>query len=180
MHKGRDGRQITSAGVYVERNDKRCVVYRGTRAALIEAGLTGPEHFPEGHRRLTWHFPKSGANWSIRRKAGEIYSLTKLKDRRGVVDAELDAFNRAAVAEARRDPAFQRFMEGMRHSRERAGQSAASDMRGQRSALPGADGPTARHASGASPRAATPGGLEAIAVATFLVGFTIYLWTRQA
>lgn len=174
MHKGRDGRQITSAGVYVERNDRHCVVYRGTRAALIEAGLAGPEHFPEGHRRLTWHFPKSGANWSIRRKAGEIYSLTKLKDRRGVVDAELNAFNRAAAAEARRDPAFQRFMEGMRHSRERAGQSTPSNV-----ALPGADWPAARPARGASQRAATPGGLEAIAVATFLVGFTIYLWTRQ-
>lgn len=181
MHKGRDGRQINWAGVCVERDDRHCVVYRGTRAALIEAGLAGQEHFPEGQRRLTWHFPKSGANWSIRRKAGEIYSLTKLKDRRGVVDAELDAFNRAAVAEARRDPAFQRFMEGMRHSRVRAEQSAASDTRGQTSALPDAKRSPARHASAASARAATPpAGLEAFAVATFLVGFTIYLWTRQA
>ena len=55
MHKGRDGRQINTTGVRIERNDRHCVVYRGTRTALIDAGLAGPEHFPDVNRRLTWH-----------------------------------------------------------------------------------------------------------------------------
>jgi hypothetical protein len=173
MHKGRDGRQINTTGVCIERNDRYCVVYRGTRAALIEAGLAGPGHFPDAHRRLTWHFPKAGANWSIRRKTGGVYALTKLKDPRGIVAAELDAFRTARVAEARRDSGFQRFLDGL------ALAGIAPHARAK------AWGPieeaTERRASHGATRAAEQlNGLETIAVATLLLGFTIYFWTRQA
>ncbi|MGQ0751497.1 MAG: hypothetical protein ACT4PS_13250 [Betaproteobacteria bacterium] len=169
MHKGRDGRQINTTGVRIERNDRHCVVYRGTRTALIEAGLAGPEHFPDVNRRLTWHFPKAGANWGIRRRAGGVYSLTKLKDRCGLVDAELEAFQKAAVAEARRDPAFQRFLAGVG----RASETGARDMRLRPATAAFAAMPALRPAARTS-------GLEAIAVATLLVGVTLYFWSRQA
>jgi hypothetical protein len=168
MHKGRDGRQSNSVGVRIERNDRHCVVYRGTRTALIDAGLAGPEHFPDVNRRLTWHFPKTGENWGIRRRAGGIYSLTKLKDRRGLVDAELAAFQRAAVAEARRDPAFQRFLAGVHRAPE-----PGTDARDIRVCA------AAAIAAPVSRRPARTNGLEAIAVATLLVGVTIFLWSRQ-
>ncbi|MGQ0524520.1 MAG: hypothetical protein ACT4P8_12770 [Betaproteobacteria bacterium] len=168
MHKGRDGRQINTTGVCIERNDRYCVVYRGTRAALIEAGLAGPGHFPDAHRRLTWHFPKAGTNWSIRRKTGGVYALTKLKDSRGIVAAELDAFRTARVAEARRDSGFQRFLDAL------APASGAPHARTQEAA-------TERHARRGAMRGTEQlNGLETVAVATLLLGFTIYFWTRQA
>jgi hypothetical protein len=165
MHKGRDGRQINTTGVRIERNDRHCVVYRGTRTALIEAGLAGPEHFPEVTRRLTWHFPSSGANWGIRRRAGGIYSLTKLKDRRGLVDAELETFQRAAVAQARRDPAFQRFLAGARGT-----QAPVALVR---------ETQPHRAMAAAPALGSRANGLDAIAVATLLFGVTLYLWSRQ-
>lgn len=172
MHKGRDGRQINTTGVRIERNDGHCVVYRGTRTALIEAGLAGPEHFPDATRRLIWHFPKTGANWGVRRRAGGIYSLTKLKDRRGLVDAELEAFQRVAVAEARRDPAFQRFLAGVRSSTEPRGASAGDTHTQPATAAAFAGTPGSRPAARAS-------SLDTIAVATLLFGVTLYLWSRQ-
>ena len=167
MHKGRDGRQINTTGVRIERNDGHCVVYRGTRTALIAAGLAGPEHFPDVTRRLTWHFPRTGANWGIRRRAGGIYSLTKLKDRRGLVDAELVAFQRVAVAQARQDPAFQRFLAGVRGAEALGAPVHEAQPLRARAAVP-ALRPTARAS-----------GLDAIAVATLLFGVTLYLWSRQ-
>lgn len=168
MHKGRDGRQINTTGVRIERNDRHCVVYRGTRAALIDAGLAGPEHFPDVNRRLTWHFPKAGANWGIRRRAGGIYSLTKLKDRRGLVEAELEAFRKAAVAEARRDPAFQRFLAGVG----RVPEPGARDGLRRYATATAIAGSRGSHTG-------RTGSLETIAVATLLVGVTLYLWSRQ-
>ena len=170
MHKGRDGRQINTTGVRIERNDRHCVVYRGTRAALIDAGLAGPEHFPDVNRRLTWHFPKAGANWGIRRRAGGLYSLTKLKDRRGLVDAELEAFQKAAVTEARRDPAFQRFLAGVGRAPE-PGANARNMLMQPATAV--------AIAGGRASHTARTSGLETIAVATLLVGVTLYLWSRQ-
>lgn len=119
MQKGRHGSEITTAAVCIESNDRYRVIYRGTREALIAAGLAKPENFPEGTGRLSWHYPRFGQNWGIRRRNGDVYCLTKLKDRRGMVDAEVQAFRLAAAARARRDVSFQRFMERTRTGGER-------------------------------------------------------------
>jgi hypothetical protein len=174
MQKGRHGREITTAGVYIERNDRHCVIYRGTREALVAAGLAKSANFPDGNKRLSWRYPKSGENWGIRRKSGDIYRLTKLKDGRGNIDAEIEAFKRAAAAQARGDSKFQHFMARMRSGTERA--KAADDrFKGGASF---SDIP--RAASGLSARVPEQnGGLEGLAVATLLVGLTLYFWMRQ-
>jgi hypothetical protein len=170
MYKGRDGRQINAIGVRIERNDRHCVVYRGTRAALIEAGLASTAHFPDASKRFTWHFPKSGTNWGIRRRTGGVYSLTKLKDKQGLVDAELKAFSRAALTAARADSGFRRFMDRV--------QSATPLASPNEPSLTLSPWPEGRGRAGGA-LAASPGGLETIAVATLLFGLTIYLWSRQ-
>lgn len=114
MQEKRHGPEIAKAAVCMERNDRHFVVYRGTREALVAAGLAKPEHFPRGKRHLSWRYPRFGENWGIRRKNGNVYCLTKLKDRHGMVDAEVGAFRLAAAAEAQRDTAFQRFTSGVR------------------------------------------------------------------
>jgi hypothetical protein len=182
MHKGRHGREITTAGVYIERNDRHCVIYRGTREALIAAGLASPANFPEGNRRLSWHYPKSGENWAMRRKAGDVYCFTKLKDGRGLIDAEVTAFKLAATAEARRDAGFQRFMERMRHGLEQVDRGPrALDARS--TSKPSFRDFT-RGRQNDSPvvarRPAQAGNFERLAVTTLLVGITIYFWMRQA
>jgi hypothetical protein len=177
MQKGRDGQQISTTGVFVERNDRHCVVYRGTRTALIAAGLAGSRHFPEGQRRFSWHFPKSGTNWGIRRRGGDVYCLTKLKDRHGTVDAEIAAFYRSAEDRARRDAKFQRFLDQVR---------AGAEHRAPRPVAPLTQSVAAVAAAGhAEPsrvaaRAAPTSSLETLAVATLVFGLTVYLWTRQA
>lgn len=177
MQKGRDGQQVSTSGIHIERNDRHCVVYRGTRAALVAAGLAGPDHFPEGRRRFSWHFPKSGTNWGISRRSGGVYCLTKLKDRDGAVDAEIAAFYRSARKEASRDSNFQRFL--------------AQVQGGARRPLAGTGSPAALHCGVAAPnghaarerppnRTSATGSLETLAVATLLFGLTVYLWNRQA
>lgn len=172
MQKGRGYRLATTRGVCVERNDRHCVVYRGARSALIAAGLARPAHFPEGPRRFSWHFPRSGINWGVRRKSADMYCLTKLKDPQGVVEAELAAFYRAAEVEARRDTRFQDFLQ-----RVQGGALGAATGVGQLSSTSAAD----RRASRAHVVARAPAtGLETLAVATLLVGLTVFFWTRQS
>ncbi|HEX6003333.1 MAG TPA: hypothetical protein VFZ14_04995 [Burkholderiales bacterium] len=166
MQKGRDGYRLTVAGVRIERNDRHCVVYRGTRYALIAAGLASPRNFPEGQRRFLWHFPKNGVNWGVRRKSGEIYCLTKLKDHQGVVDAELAAFYRTAAGAARQDTGFQRFL----------AQIGAPVPAAARLPRPSLAFAPARAAQSAHPPRA---GLETVALATLLFGVTVYLLSRQ-
>jgi hypothetical protein len=172
MYKGRDGRQINAIGVRIERNDRHCVVYRGTRAALIEAGLASTAHFPDASKRFTWHFPKSGTNWGIRRRTGGVYSLTKLKDKQGLVDAELKAFSRAALTAARADSGFRRFMDRVQSAEPMPSHNEPASL----TFTPWPEG-RARAAGGVL--TASPGGLETIAVATLVFGLTIYLWSRQ-
>lgn len=181
MQKGRDEHRLAAtAGVRIERNDRHCVVYRGTRAALIAAGLARPGHFPEGQRRFSWHFPKSGVNWGVRRKHGEMYCLTKLKDPQGVVEAELAAFYGCAEGAARSDTRFQRILQQI-VSDTQAAPSPASVGRdaAQRplTALPvrAASQPGRMRSVGE----ANAANLETLAFATLLVGLTVYLWTRQ-
>jgi len=181
MHKGRDEHRFAAtAGVRVERNDRHCVVYRGTRAALIAAGLARPEHFPEGQRRFSWHFPKSGVNWGVRRKSGETYCLTKLKDPQGTVDAELAVFYRCAEGAARRDPRFQLFLQKVASDTAAADSPPAREVRNtaHRAPVPAraASRPAAKARSGAQANASN---LETLAFATLLLGLTVYLWTRQ-
>jgi hypothetical protein len=176
MQKGRHGREITTGGVYIERNDRHCVIYRGTREALIAAGLAKSTNFPDGKKRLSWWYPKSGENWGIRRKNGELYWLTKLKDARGTIDAEIEAFKQAAAAQARGDSQFQQFMARMRCGTERA--KAADDR------LTGGTSCSDMSREAKKPRlpARVPeqnSALERVAVATLLLGLTVYFWTRQ-
>lgn len=183
MHKGRDEHRLAAtAGVRVERNDRHCVVYRGTRAALIAAGLARPGHFPEAQRRFSWHFPKSGVNWGVRRKSGEVYCLTKLKDPQGIVDAELTAFYRCAEGAARRDTRFQLFLQQTACAAKAADSLPAREVgdaahRALTPALPRPAGRPARAARSGAP--ANASSLETLAFATLLVGLTVYLWTRQ-
>jgi hypothetical protein len=182
MQKGRHGREITTMGVYIERNDRHCVIYRGTREALIAAGLVKSANFPGGNKRLSWRYPKSGENWGIRRKNGDLYWLTKLKDARGVIDAEIEAFKLAAATQARGDPQFQHFLERMRRGTERAhgGAKAADD----RLAGGASFSAISRDAKKTGLAARMPeqqnSALERVAVATLLLGLTVYFWTRQA
>ena len=178
MQKGRDGQQISTTGVFVERNDRHCVVYRGTRTALIAAGLAGPRHFPEGQRRFSWHFPKSGTNWGIRRRSGDVYCLTKLKDRHGTVDAEIAAFYRSAEDEARRDAKFQRFLDQVRRGAEHRAPGSAAPVSQSVAAVAAATGHTVP--GQVAVRAAPTSSLETLAVATLVFGLTVYLWNRQA
>lgn len=173
MQKGRHGREITTAAVCIERNDRHRVVYRGTREALIAAGLAKPENFPEGNGRLSWHYPRFGQNWGLRRKKGDVYCLTKLKDRHGVVDAEVETFKLVAAARAQRDAGFQRFMERMRAGVERTATKVPARV---------AQNPF-RAVSHDPKRDLEPGltvGLERLAAAALLVGITIFFWTRRA
>lgn len=172
MYKGRDGRQINAIGVRIERNDRHCVVYRGTRAALIEAGLASTAHFPDASKRFTWHFPKSGTNWGIRRRTGGVYSLTKLKDKQGLVDAELKAFSRAALAAARADTGFRQFMD-------RVQRAELMPPNNEPASLTFTPWPEKRTRAAGGVAINSPGGLETIAVATLVFGLTIYLWSRQ-
>ena len=182
MQKGRHGREITTAGVYIERNDRHCVIYRGTREALIAAGLAKPGNFPEGNKRLSWHYPKSGENWAMRRKNGDVYCFTKLKDGRGLVDAEVAAFKRAATAEARHDASFQRFMERTRHGLERAdrGIQAPAARSARNPSFNDFTRGRQNDSRAAERRPAQAGSFERLAVTTLLVGITIYFWMRQA
>jgi len=177
MQKGRQGREITTGGVYIERNDRHCVIYRGTRQALIAAGLAKSANFPDGNKRLSWRYPKSGENWGIRRKNGDLYWLTKLKDARGIIDAEIEAFKQAAAAQARGDSQFQHFMARMRCGTEHA--KAADD----RLTGGGSFSGMSRDAKKNGLAARVPeqnSALERVAVATLLLGLTVYFWTRQA
>ena len=88
----------------------------------------------------------------------------------GLVEAELEAFQKAAVAEARRDPAFQRFLAGVGRALE-PGADARNMLMRPATAVAIA-GRRATHSTRTS-------GLETIAVATLLVGVTLYLWSRQ-
>lgn len=179
MQKGRDGYQTTT-GVCIERNDRHCVIYRGTRAALIAAGLARPGHFPEGQRRFSWHFPKSGVNWGVRRKGGDVYCLTKLKDPQGIVEAELTVFYRSAGRAARRDAGFQSFLAQMQREAVRLGEAVLSSDT-QRPSIPSrAAGVRRTSGNGGGARAPNTSGLESLAVATLLFGLTVYFWTRQA
>jgi hypothetical protein len=166
MQKGRDGYRLTMGGVRVERNDRHCVVYRGTRHALISAGLASPRNFPEGQRRFLWHFPRNGVNWGVRRKGGDNYCLTKLKDHRGVVEAELSAFYRTAAGAAREDTRFQRFLAQIGAPLP----CVAPPARPSLAFAPGSAGQAGR---------ASKSGLETLALATLLFGVTVYLLTRQ-
>jgi hypothetical protein len=184
MQKGRLGREITTTGVYIERNDRHCVIYRGTREALIAAGLVKSANFPGGNKRLSWRYPKSGENWGIRRKNGDLYCLTKLKDARGIIDAEIEAFKLAAAAQARGDPRFQHFMERMRRGTERAdGSAKATDDRLAGRFFGNISRGAKNHAGQRGLAGRVPeqnSNLERLAVATLLVGITLYFWTRQA
>jgi hypothetical protein len=182
MQKGRHRREITTTGVYIERNDRHCVIYRGTREGLIAAGLAKPGNFPEGNKRLSWHYPESGENWAMRRKNGDVYCFTKLKDGRGLVDAEVAAFKLAAAAEARRDASFQRFMERMRHGLERAdsGIPLPAARSTQNPSFPDFSHGRQNDSRAAERRPAQAGNFERLAVTTLLVGITIYFWMRQA
>jgi hypothetical protein len=171
MQKGRHGREITTGGVYIERNDRHCVIYRGTREALIAARLAKSANFPDRNKRLSWRYPKSGENWGLRRKNGDLYWLTKLKDARGTIDAEIEAFKQAAAAQARGDSQFQHFMARMRCGTERA--KAADDQLTGGASLSNAKMNGARVPEQNS-------GLERVAIATLLLGLTVYFWTRQA
>ena len=166
MQKGRDGYGLTVAGVCVERNDRHCVVYRGTRHALIAAGLASPRNFPEGQRRFLWHFPRNGVNWGVRRKSGDVYCLTKLKDHQGVVEAELASFYRTAAGAAREDTGFQRFLSKIGAPLPAVGRMPR---------------PSLAFAPGAAPSTRMPAsGLETVALATLLFGVTVYLLTRPS
>lgn len=181
MQKGRDEHRLAATtGVRVERNDRHCVVYRGTRAALIASGLARPAHFPEGQRRFSWHFPRTGINWGVRSKGRDVYCLTKLKDGRGVVEAELAAFYRLAEMQARRDTRFQLFLQQIQGDSEDVHGPSGDARRSQPAAAltPTRTAPTYRHPSRSADRPTS--GLETLAVATLLVGLTMYLWTRQA
>jgi hypothetical protein len=107
----------------------------------------------------------------LRRKKGDVYCLTKLKDRRGLVDVEVETFKLVAAARARRDAGFQRFMERMRASVERTAIKAPP------ARVPLSD------VSHDRKRDLEPGltvGLERLAAAALLVGITIFFWTRRA
>lgn len=174
MQKGEHGRDITATAVCIERNDRHRVVYRGTRHALIAAGLVKPENFPEGNGRNSWHYPRVGQNWGLRRKNGDVYCLTKLKDRRGIVDAEVEAFKRVAAARARRDAGFQRFMHRMRAGAERTSVSPVTQIPAQDRDIAFGPHRIAESAPGHI------GGFERLAAAALVVGITIFFWTRRA
>jgi hypothetical protein len=182
MQKGEHGRDITAAAVCIERNDRHRVVYRGTRQALIAAGLVRAENFPERNGRISWHYPKAGQNWSLRRKNGDVYCLTKLKDRRGIVDAEAEAFKRVAAARARRDAGFQRFMHRMRGGAERtASKLSVSPVTQNPASNSAQDRDIALGPHRIAERAPGHiGGFERLAAAALVVGITIFFWTRRA
>lgn len=187
MQEKKYGPETATAGVCIERDEPYFVVYRGTREALLAAGLTKPENFPEGKKRLSWHYPRTGENWGIRRKKGNVYCLTKLKDRRGIVDAEVAAFKLAAAAEAKRDAGFQRFLGRMRFGIKRAdsGPKApdAATTQSRHRAIPdfphGHGNGSARQQQISYLASGHADSLGRLAVATLLAGITLYFWMRK-
>lgn len=182
MQEKRQRSHIVPAGVCIERDEQYFVVYRGSREALIAAGLAKPKHFPPGKKRLSWHYPAVGENWSIRHRYGNVYCLTKLKDRRGIVDNEVGAFKLAAAARARGDTAFQRFLLRLRSGLTRREGARGAPISGTRF-VPGWD--ARRGAASAAPHSRISQGrgqadsLGWLAIGTLLAGVTLYLWSRK-
>lgn len=180
MHDKRQRPHIVTTGVCIERDDRYYVVYRGTREALIAAGLAKPEHFPGEKKHLSWHYPAAGENWSIRRREGKLYCLTKLKDKRGIVDQELAAFKLAAAARARGDSAFQGFLQRVRDGISRR-ESARVARSGKVRATPcGEARIAAPYARSPQPAGRHADALGRLALGTLLAGITLYLWLRKS